>query len=315
MLFNRLLTLSTRVGVGVERSAFGKEDTPLDAFVDDVGRTAGPEAAARVDQGFDRLIEVLGPNLLADVEPIVLPPAFDVDNGRSDTASVSLPEGPYILDIGTTENVGDGEFARTVLGLVDSDGDDNDAEQILREFVTGRSGANLDLEREPGIVGVELSDLTRESYTIAIEDAGATDVLTLGGPGAAAAIAALDGPAHIGDFRNGLSLVEVGVDPVSTGSFLWNPIPDLIGSRLSSEADVRALHDAARAGDDRVELIGSDDDRLSIVVHNPRTGASDTLVLYGEVVEDALGGGHAMAAGAPDPGGWSGFSEDDGFLF
>ena len=58
---------------------------------------------------------------MADVDLITLPPAFDVNNGRADVANTWIPDGPYILDIGPTQNVGDGEFARVILGLVDSD--------------------------------------------------------------------------------------------------------------------------------------------------------------------------------------------------
>lgn len=129
----------------VERSAAGIEDNPLTDIIEAVREAYGDEAAAAVLHFFDRLVAELGPDLLADVDPIILPPELDVDNGLPDEKTVPLTTGAYILDIGTTENVGDREFCRIVLGLVDSD-DDNDAEQLLNEIVTGTSGANLDFE-------------------------------------------------------------------------------------------------------------------------------------------------------------------------
>ena len=185
-----LLDFTTRIGAGVERSAAGIDDNPLTDLFADIEARLGIMAATVVAQSFDRLIISLGPNLLADVEPIRLPleVGFDIDNGRADVASVDIPIGPYILDIGNTHNVGDGEFARVVLGLVDSDGDDNDLEQILNEITTGTSGANLDFEREPGIVGVDLLkvDQALAYFVLGFEDGGLIDELTFTGPGTAA---------------------------------------------------------------------------------------------------------------------------------
>lgn len=189
-----LLDFTTRIGAGVERSAAGIDDNPLTDLITDIQKRVGPWAAAVVTQSFDRLIAALGPNLLADVDPIALPPGFDIDNGRADVASVAIPMGPYILDIGNTHNVGDGEFARVVLGLVDSDGDDNDLEQILNEITTGTSGANLDFEREPGIVGVDLLEVDEALayFVLGFEDGDAIDVLSFNGPGTAAVLAQFD---------------------------------------------------------------------------------------------------------------------------
>lgn len=283
-----LLDFTTAIAVGVERSAIGSYDNPLTDFINDLEESSGSGAAALVEQFFDRLIEVLGQDLLADVDPILLPPAFDVDNGQPDDATVSLPTGSYILDIGNSHNVGDGEFSRIVLGLVDSDGDDNDAEQLLTEILTGISGANLDFEWEPGIVGVHLVDISLGEYTLELEDGDATDLLTFSGPGTEAVIAKLDVPANVVDFRNELSLVEIGVEEVELGWWFMNPIFDLVGRRLNTAEDVEALIDAALSGDERIELIGFDDSRISLFVHNGRTGSADMLILFGDIVEDVL---------------------------
>lgn len=285
-----LLYFTSAIAVGVERSAAGIEDNPLTDLIEEVREAYGDEAAAAVEHFFDRLVAELGPELLADVDPIVLPPQFDVNNGRPDETTVSLPTGAFILDIGTTENVGDREFCRIVLGLVDSDDDDNDAEQLLNEIVTGTSGANLDFEWKPGIVGVDLVDISPWSFTLALEDGDYTDLLTLSGPGTRAVIARLDAPASIVDFGNSLSLVEVGVEEVDVGPWFRNPIFDLVGRRLDSAPDVAALLDAAHSGDERVELIGFDDKRLSVFVHNGETRTSDLLILFGRIVEVVCSG-------------------------
>ena len=190
-----LLNSAAAIGAGVERSAAGIEDNPLTAFIDTVDEARGPAAARALEGAANALISVLGPNLLADVDPIRLPPAFDIDNGRADVATVSLPSGPYILDIGNTHRIGDGEFARVVLGLVDRDGDDNDIEQILREIATGASGANLDFEQTPGISDVELLELSPEHFTLGFKEGGMSDIsdrLTFDGPGPEAVLTRLD---------------------------------------------------------------------------------------------------------------------------
>jgi hypothetical protein len=285
---DRFISFVTAIGVGVERSAIGDKDNPLSDIVRTIGETFGPGAKEVVDGALDALITSLGPDLLADVDLIVLPSEFDVSNGRADVASVPLPEGPYILDIGEAQNVGNGEFARIILGAIDSDGDDNDAEQLLSEILTGASGAKLDYERVPGIDGVRLADISRSGYTLEIEDGSAVDTLTFMGDGAEAVIARLDAPANLADFRNDLSLVEVGAEDVDLGIRWFNPIFDFVGNELDSAMDVTALVEAAVSGDDRLELIGLDDSRVSLVVHNHRIGSADTLVLYGDVVEQAL---------------------------
>ncbi len=283
-----LLTLATNVGVGVERAAYGDDDTPLTDLIYDVEQRFGSDAAMVVAYGFDVMIEVLGPNLLADVDPIVLPPVFDIDNGNSDIATVFLPTGPFIVDVGTTEHVGDGEFSRIVLGVVDSDGDDNDVEQLLSEMMTGRSGANLDFEFVPGIVGVTLLDISLDRITLALEDGDAIDTLIFAGEGTEAVLATLDTPADITDSASSMSFVEVGVDDIVIGGGSECPVLDLISDCLDATQAAEAIIDAAIDGDPRFDVVGFDDSRISLVVHNIRTGAADTLVLFGDIIEGLL---------------------------
>jgi hypothetical protein len=192
-LFSRLLKLSTDIGVGFERSANGIPDNPLTDLIDDVGDRFGSKAAGIVEYAFGALTEALGPDLRGDGELATLPPDFDVNNGVADTKTVELPDDQYRLDIGSPENVGNGELARIILGIVDRDADDNDIEQILFEHYTGNSGANLDFEFEPGIEGVDVVVAPdKKSFTLFIEDNGGDapviDELTISGPGAEAAL-------------------------------------------------------------------------------------------------------------------------------
>jgi len=276
------------IGVGVERSAVGIYPNPLSDMIDEVGEKFGPFIEGLVQDSFDRLIEQLGDDLLADVDPIHLPPAFDVDNGRSDEATVFLPTAEYILNIGSPENVGNGELSSITLGCVDGDHDDSDAYQLLSEILRGVTGANLDNEEVPGIDGVELSDVSLDAYTLALEDGGATDRLTLTGPHVEWILAQLETPINLQDSENGLTFLEVGVDEAKLGGWFRNPILDLVGPRLRSARDVEKLIDAVHAGDERIEWLGFDESRISIIVHNNRTGSADVLVLYGDVVETVI---------------------------
>jgi hypothetical protein len=183
MPLEQLLEDTTLIAVGVERSAAGIEPNPLSELIDDMEDEFGIGAAIILEGFANNLIDTFGPDLIADADQIILPPDFDVNNGLPDVATVSLPIGPYILDIGEPHNVGEGELARVVLGLVDADHDDNDAEQILYEIFTGTSGANLDFEDEPGILGVELLNISLSEFTLLIEDADVIDMLTFVGPG------------------------------------------------------------------------------------------------------------------------------------
>lgn len=301
MSFDFLLDVATRIGVGVERSAAGYDDTPLQDLVTMVDQWFGPPAADAVDWAFGTLIDTLGPDLLADVPVTMLPPVFDVNNGRSDFYVADIPIGPYILDIGSPENVGDGELARIVLGFVDGDDDDSDVQQILSELTTGDSGAELDFEFVPGINGVWLSELSMSHYAIGIADGGATDTLVFRGPGTEAAIWSLDSPANLMDDQSRLSLVEVGAEEVKLGYLFQNPIKDLVGDELDSAEDIRALMDAAEAGDARVDMISQDDDYVSMRIYNGLRNTWDTFVFYGDEVEKALGEDYVTHEPEPEP--------------
>lgn len=287
-VFEPLLAFATGIAVGVEATALGDDDNPITDLIGEIDAVFGAEAATAVDAVFDELIAAVGPDLLADVEPLVLPPNFDLDNDRADTASVELPDAPYILDLGTPENVGNGELARIILRALDRDGDDDDAEQILLELFTGRSGANLDFETEPGIDGVTLVDLSREDYTLAFETAGGVDVLTLEGPGVEAVLDRLDAPVLLSDGGDGVSLVEVGAEQVDLGDPWSHPLGELVGHRLGSRQDVEALLHAGERGDDGVSLLASGPAWMAVAVHNDGTRETDTLVLFGDVVETVL---------------------------
>ncbi len=301
MSFQLLLDFTTRIGVGVERTAGGYDDTPLQDLVGMVDQWFGPPAADAVDWAFGSLIDTLGPDLLADVPITMLPPLFDVNNGRSDFYAADIPNGPYILDIGSPENVGDGELARIILGFVDGDGDDSDVQQILAELTTGESGAELDFEFVPGINGVWLSELSMSHYTIGIQDGGATDTLLFRGPGTESAIWGLDSPANLMDDQSRLSLVEVGKEEVKLGYLFQNPIKDLVGDELDSAEDIRALMDAAKAGDSRVDMISHDDHYVSMRIYNGLQNTWDTLVFYGEEVEKALDESYVPHEPMPEP--------------
>jgi hypothetical protein len=267
-LFDELSTFATDVAVGVEAAALGAEDDPIADFVDDVEAVFGGAAAATVGGIAERLIGALGADLLADVEPTVLPPGFDLANARADTATVRLPDAPYIVDLGDPRGVGDGELARIVLRAFDRDGDDDDAEQVLAELLTGRSGANLDLEFAPGIDGVELVDISRRDYTVAFETAGGTDVLTLAGPGVEAVLARL----------------AAGIDDGAAG--LADGAGDAAGA-----PDLAALLEALGAGGAPVPGTGFDPAAAVAGPPDPASVVAAAVASLGDAAERAVGHG------------------------
>ena len=88
--------------------------------------------------------------------------------------------------------------------------------------------------------------------------------------------------------------------PVATSRDYVNPAP--VGNLTTSSATVDAVSQFLAAslqlnfaeyadglrGDARIELIGFDDRRISLVVHNVRRRSADTLILFGDIVEDVL---------------------------
>lgn len=193
-----LRKLTTDLGVGVERTAAGLEDSPLEDMVDRIKRNWGYLPALFVDKAFDGLIAVLGPGLLADVDPLnPVSGSIDVNNAIAESATFEVNSDQYIVDIGSPQNVGNGELARIILGAIDGDSDDSDVYQVLAELYTGSTGGGeLDSETEPGIVGVSLVEITPTSYTLALNNNGVIDTLTLTGSVVEDAVAPyLDGPA------------------------------------------------------------------------------------------------------------------------
>ena len=288
--------IATFIGVGVERRAAGYEDTTLDVFIDVIALLFGATVAEGVDGFFDGLIEALGSDLISDAELTVLPPDFEVSNGMADTTTVTIPDGPYIVDIGSAERVGNAELARIILGFVDGDENDSDVQQILSELVTGTSGATLESEFELGLDGVQLTELSRTHYALEIADGAVADTLIFQGSGTETAIEDLNTRADLTDGESRLSLVEVGVEQVELGFWVLNPVVDLVGDTLDAAEDISALLRAAEIGDGRIDLISRDADSVAMRIHNPMTGTWDTFVFYGDEVEEAL----APPAPAPD---------------
>lgn len=148
-----------------------------------------------------------GSGVEAEVEPLSDQPVIILGNGISESASVAIPDGPFILPVGNPFSIGElpersllsrilgweiSELSGIIRYDIDADENDNDAEQLLAEIITGRSGAFFDYETVPGISGVELIDITTESYTLAFADGNARDTLTLTGEGVRAILRDLD---------------------------------------------------------------------------------------------------------------------------
>jgi hypothetical protein len=175
------LKLATEIGVGLERTAAGLEDSPLDALVGHIEQRYGYLPALVVRTAFDGLIAALGPILLADVDPLEpVSGSIDVNNAIAESATFEVNSDQYLIDIGSPQNVGNGEFARVIAGAIDGDSDDSDIHQILAELYTGKSRTLTN--RRAGIDGVTLVEITPTSYTLALNNNGVVDTLTLTGP-------------------------------------------------------------------------------------------------------------------------------------
>lgn len=175
------LKLATDIGVGLERTAAGLEDSPLEDMVDRIEQRYGYLPALVVRTAFDGLIAVLGPILLADVDPLEpVSGSVDVNNAVAESATFEINSDQYLIDIGSPQNVGNGELARVIAGAIDGDSDDSDIHQILAELYTGKSRTLTN--RRAGINGVTLVEITPTSYTLALDNNGVIDTLTLTGP-------------------------------------------------------------------------------------------------------------------------------------
>ncbi|MGF1502514.1 MAG: hypothetical protein ACFBSD_11920 [Paracoccaceae bacterium] len=287
-VFEILFELGIKIGVSVERDAFGIDGTFLDQLTEETANGFGPEAAAVLIGLVEAIIPDIGEGLLGeDVVPITLPPEFDVSNGVADIAKVEIPTGFYAVDIGDPTEVGD--LPTIILGLVDEDADDSDVFQLISKIVTGVSGANLDLNTEPGIDGVTLLDIDKDRYTLGIEDSGGdvTDIITFFGEGVAEDLAALATPLDLTDADNALSFVDVDGGAVNLG--VDNPLSDLVGESINSVAELEVVVNAVVTGSSpAVELIGYDEDTLSFIVTNAQTGGQDWVVLHGDRLAEIL---------------------------
>ncbi len=271
---------------------------------------------ARIEFGLMDLLTALrplfGPTVVAEGFELFPPPVLDVNDPEPETATVTLPDDVYLFSLGLLDIGGAfGPLSELFSGAVnlnfDRDADDDDAEQVLREIVTGEGGAALDRETEPGIDGVTLLSLTADAYTLAFDNGEAIDVLTLDGAGAARAIAAVDGvnsPVDLSDGVNALALVDLDEETVSAGVGDANPIPDIADAVIDSAAELAALLQAALdPGDDMVDLLAVEPDAFTVRVANPATGAFDLLVLSGgpapaavaSVATDRIGPGNAAS--------------------
>ena len=236
-------------------------------------------------------------DVIAPIEPLTPEPPIDVDNGIAETAIVALPIGPYVLYIGNTFAVGESggssavsdkiglevsELSSIVRSEIDADANDNDAQQMLAEMVTGVSGAIFETETEPGIDGVELVGLTPDSFTFAFQDNGVEDRLTLTGPGAKAILDGFDTDANIADGVNSISLVDLATETVVLGDPDDNPLSGILPDGFDGAASAQELLEALSEDDDgqigSVTLVSVDDTGFSVRVDNALTGELDYLV-------------------------------------
>jgi hypothetical protein len=232
--------------------------------------------------------------VVAPVEPLIPQPPIDVGNGIAETTSVALPDGHFILRIGDTFAVGESggfsavsdlvdlpvsELSSIVRSEIDADADDNDAQQMLAEIVTGVSGANFESELEPGIDGVELVGLTPDSFTFLFEDGAVEDRLTLTGPGAKAILDGFDTQANVANGINSISLVDLAtetavlVDPELAG-ILANGVVDAGSAPILLQA--LTDDDDGRIGG--LTLVSVDEASFSVRADNALTGELDYLV-------------------------------------
>jgi hypothetical protein len=238
-------------------------------------------------------------DVIAPIDPLTPEPPIDVDNGMAETAVVALPLGPFILRIGNTFAVGENggfsaisdlidlqvsELSSIVRSEIDADADDNDAQQMLAEMVTGTSGANFETEFEPGIDGVELVGLTPDSFTFAFEDGAVEDRLTLTGPGARTVLEDFDTDANVADGTNSISLVDLATETVILGNPDDNPFSEVLPDGFSGAASAHKLLEALTGDDDGqiggVTLVSVDEASYSVLVDNDATGELDYLVIF-----------------------------------
>jgi hypothetical protein len=250
------------------------------------------------DREIRTVFETIGlGDVIAPIDPLTPEPPIDVDNGIAETAVVALPIGPFILHIGNTFAVGENggfsavsdlidlevsELSSIVRSEIDADADDNDAQQMLAEMVTGVSGANFETEFEPGIDGVELVGLTPDSFTFAFEDGPVEDRLTLTGPGAKIILDDFDTDANVADGVNSISLVDLATETVVLVTSDDDPLSDVLENGVVDAESAPDLLEALTLDDDGriggVTLVSVDEASFSVRVDNAVTGELDYLV-------------------------------------
>lgn len=237
---------------------------------------------------------LFGPNEVADGFSLFPEPVLNVNDTAPESASVFIPDDVYLFSIGLWDIGGRfgplSELFSQVLNLnFDRDADDDDAEQVLKEMISGAGGATFDFEREPGIDGVALLSITPHSYALSFANGGALDVLTLDGPGIAAVINRLDSRANLADDVNSLSMVDLSEDTVEAGSGTANPISGIADARIDSEDELTALLNAALSpADERVSFLSLEPASFAIRVDNQATAAFDVLIFDGAPAVNAV---------------------------
>jgi hypothetical protein len=232
----------------------------------------------------------------ADIEPLYDEPPIILGNGISESARVSIPDGPFILPVGNPFVIGDlpgqsclsrilgweiSELSGILRYDIDADEDDNDAEQLIVEIVTGRSGAFFEYERTPGISGVELIGITPDRYTLAFADGDATDTLTLAGVGVSAILRKLDRPADATDECNALSLIDVEAEAVVLGTPGFNSLGHTPTGRLEGREEIQAfLAEVLHEEPAGIRLISAQEQSVSMYVMNTDTGTLDLFIFY-----------------------------------
>jgi hypothetical protein len=263
-------------------------------FVGDIS----PEDQAAIESGLRDVLTLarplFGPNEVADGFSLFPEPVLNVNDATSESASVLIPDDVYLFSLGLLDIGGrfgplSELFSQAVNLNFDRDADDDDAEQVLKEFMDGDGGAVLDTERKPGIEGVELISITPDSYTLSFANSDALDVLTLEGPGIEAVINKLDAPADVADSANALSLVDLSEETVEAGSGAANPIAGIADAWIDTEGELARLIKAALdPADERVDFLSIEPDSFAARVDNPATSAFDVLIFEGSPAENAV---------------------------
>jgi hypothetical protein len=257
-----------------------------------------PEDQAAIESGLRTVLTLarplFGPNEVADGFSLFPEPVLNVNDATSESASVLIPDDVYLFSLGLLDIGGRFGplrelFSQAVNLNFDRDADDDDAEQVLKEFIDGEGGAVLDTEGVPGIEGVELVSITPDSYTLSFANGDALDMLTLEGPGIEAVINKLASPANVADSVNALSLVDLSEETVEAGSGAANPIPGIADARIDTEGELAALLNAAlNPADERVDFLSVEPGSFAVRVNNQATSAFDLLIFEGSPAENAV---------------------------